>query len=97
MKDRVKQVYLMLGNILNNPRAFGLEERPPRPLQDAMNRMQRELMEALREETTEKDFLPAELSQDADCRAFGAVTFPSASFTFHDEDHAVEDASGREL
>jgi hypothetical protein len=84
MINRVKHVYLTLGNILNNPRAFGLEERPPRPLLDALSRMRRELMEELREEASEEDFLPAELSQDADGHAFAAVT--SASFTLHEED-----------
>ncbi len=79
MKNRIKHVYLMLGNILNNPRAFGLEERPPKPLLDALSRMQREMMEELREEATEEDFLPAELSQDADRHAYTAVT--STSFT----------------
>lgn len=90
MKDRMVQVYLMLGNILNNPRAFGLGERPPRPLQDAMNRMQRQLMDGLRQETIEEDFLPAELSQDADQHDPAGV---SASFTLQDEDQTVEGAS----
>jgi len=84
MNDRVKHVYLMLGNVLNNPRAFGLEERIPKPLQDALSRMQREMMEELREESTEEDFLPAELSQDADRDAYAAVT--STSFALHGDE-----------
>jgi hypothetical protein len=84
MSDRVKHVYLMLGNVLNNPRAFGLEERIPKPLQDALNRMQREMMEELREEATEEDFLPAELSQDADKHAYTAVM--STSFALHGDE-----------
>ncbi|HEY7405008.1 MAG TPA: hypothetical protein VIB39_15895 [Candidatus Angelobacter sp.] len=87
MKDRVKHVYLWLGNVLNNPRAFGLEERPPQPLLDVLSRMHRELMEELREEAAEEDFLPAELSQDADRHDFAAAT--STSFTLHEEDQAL--------
>jgi hypothetical protein len=30
MKDRIKEVYLMLGHVLNNPKAFGMEERMPK-------------------------------------------------------------------
>jgi hypothetical protein len=78
MRDRVKQVYLMLGNVLNNPRAFGLEERPPRPLQDVLSRMQKELMEELLEKAEDEGFLAMELSQDADD---AAVAGTSISFT----------------
>jgi hypothetical protein len=84
MKDRIKHVYLTLGHVLNNPRAFGLEERPPKPLLDALSKMQRELMEELREEASEDDFLPAELSQDADPHCAAAVI--STSFTLHNDE-----------
>lgn len=79
MKDRVKDVYLMLGHILNTPRAFGLEERPPKALDEALSKMQLDLMHELREEMSEEDFLAMELSQDADREAFPEVT--STSFT----------------
>jgi hypothetical protein len=79
MNDRVKEVYLMLGQILNNPRAFGLAERPPKALDEALTKMQLNLMHELREEMSEGDFLAMELSQDADREAFPEVT--STSFT----------------
>ena len=79
MEQRVKNVYLMLGHILNNPRAFGLEERPPKALDEALSKMQLDLMHELREEMSEADFLEMELSQDADREAFPEVT--STSFT----------------
>lgn len=79
MRDRVKEVYLMLGRVLNNPRAFGLGERAPKALDEALSRMQLELMHELREEMSEEDFLVMELSQDADHEIFPAVT--STSFT----------------
>ncbi len=79
MKDRVKDVYLTLGQILNNPRAFGLEERPPKALDKALSNMQLDLMHELKEEMSEESFLAMELSQDADREAFPEVT--STSFT----------------
>jgi hypothetical protein len=79
MKDRLKDVYLMLGHILNNPRAFGLEERLPKALDEALSKMQLNLMHELREEMSEQDFLAMELSQDADSEAFPEIT--STSFT----------------
>ena len=79
MKERIKEVYLMLGHILNNPRAFGLEERPPKVLNEALSKMQLELMHELRAEISEEDFLEMELSQDADRETFPEVT--STSFT----------------
>ena len=74
MKDRVKSVYLSLGHILNNPRAFGFAERIPKELSDALSGMQRELFEELKEETSEDELLAAELSQDTDHPPFPAVT-----------------------
>ena len=85
MKDRVKDVYLMLGHILNNPRAFGLEERLPKALNEALSTMQLDLMHELREEMSEEDFLVMELSQDADHEMFPAVT--STSFTVRKADN----------
>lgn len=79
MEQRVKNVYLMLGHILNNPRAFGLEERLPKALEEALSKMQLDLMHELRDEMSEADFLAMELSQDADRDDFPAVT--STSFT----------------
>jgi hypothetical protein len=79
MKDRVKEVYLMLGRVLNNPRAFGLEERLPKALDEALSKMQSDLMHELKEEMSQESFLAMELSQDADREAFPEVT--STSFT----------------
>lgn len=79
MKDRVKEVYLMLGRVLNNPRAFGLEERLPKALDEALSRMQLDLMHELKEEMPQESFLAMELSQDADRETFPEVT--STSFT----------------
>lgn len=66
MKNRLKEIYVMLGRVLNNPRAFGLNERIPRSLEDALTKLRLELMEELREETPDEEFLETELSQDAD-------------------------------
>ena len=83
MKDRVKAVYLSLGHILNNPKAFGFEERVPKELSEALSGMQWELFEALKEEMAEDELLAAELSQDTDHPAFPAVI--SASFALRRE------------
>jgi hypothetical protein len=77
MEDRVKNVYLMLGHILNNPRAFGMEERLPKALDEALSKMQLDLMHELRDEMSEEDFLAMELSQDADREAFPEITSTS--------------------
>ena len=66
MKSRLKEIYVMLGQVLNNPRSFGLGERIPRSLEDALSKLRLELMEELRENTPEEEFLETELSQDAD-------------------------------
>jgi hypothetical protein len=79
MKERVKEAYLMLGRVLNNPRAFGLEERLPKALDEALSKMQLDLMHELKEEMSEENFLAMELSQDADHETFPEVT--STSFT----------------
>lgn len=79
MKDRVKDVYLMLGQIWNNPKAFGLEERPPKALNEALSKMQLDLLHELKEEMAEEDFLVMELAQDADHEVFPAATSTSFS------------------
>ena len=69
MRDRIKEVYLTLGRILNEPARFGLGQRAPRALADTLGLARQELMQELREELAESDFLAAELSQDADRHA----------------------------
>lgn len=66
MKNRIKVLYLDIGRVLNNPTAFGLEERMPKSLGDALTRIQCELLEELKDEGLETGFLAQELSQDAD-------------------------------
>jgi len=83
MKDRVKAVYLSLGHILNNPGAFGFEDRVPKELSDVLSEMQRELLDELKEEIAEDELLAAELSQDTDRPSFPAVT--STSFSLRKE------------
>jgi len=83
MKDRVKAVYLSLGHILNNPRAFGFADRVPKELSAALSGMQRELFDELKEEMADEEFLAAELSQDTDNPSFPAVT--STSFSLRKE------------
>jgi hypothetical protein len=80
MKNRIKELYLDLGRILNSPKMFGLGERLPRALADELTRIQLELLEELREQGAEQDYLSQELSQDADRHAFPRVT--STSFVF---------------
>lgn len=79
MRDRLKEIYLLLGRILNNPRAFGLGDRVPRALDEALSKLRQELMEELREESAGEDFLEAELSQDADRKTFPSETATSFS------------------
>jgi len=79
MKSRIKNVYLMLGRVLNSPKAFGLKERLPKALDEALSRMQLDLLHELQEELSEQGFLDMELSQDCDHEAFPAVT--STAFT----------------
>ena len=79
MKSRLKEIYIMLGRVLNNPRSFGLGDRIPRSLEDALTKLRLELMEELRDETLEEEFLETELSQDADrhvARRSKAAVFP---------------------
>ena len=79
MNSRLKHIYLLVGQVLNDPRTFGLEDRPPNALQDALTKIQTELMKELQEEISEEEFLATELSQDADSPVFFGVT--STSFT----------------
>lgn len=66
MKSRLKDIYIMLGRVLTHPKSFGLGERIPRSLEDALTKLRLELMEELRDDTPEEEFLETELSQDAD-------------------------------
>ena len=66
--DRVLLVYKALGRVLNSPQAFGLGERPPKPLIEALSAMRQSLREELVEEKqlSSEDWLSRDLSQDAD-------------------------------
>lgn len=77
MKDRIKNLYLEIGEVLNNPERFGLAERMPERLGDVLTRIQLELMEELRERGEGDGFLAEELSQDADLHAIRGVTSTS--------------------
>jgi len=67
---RVSLVYKALGRLLDNPQSFGLGERMPKPLAEAVTSMRRSLREELAEENelSSRDWLSCELSQDADHR-----------------------------
>ena len=77
MNSRLKHIYLLVGRVLNNPQAFGLEQRPPKELQIALTKVQCELMKELQEEISEEDFLVVELLQDSDNLAHADVTSTS--------------------
>ena len=79
MNQRVKNAYMELGQILENPQAFGFDERIPRALENKLDKVRRELFEELREESPDDDNLARELSQDADSTSTPFVT--STSFT----------------
>jgi hypothetical protein len=66
--NRVLLVYNALGRVLNSPQSFGLGERPPKPLIEALCEMRRSLREELVEENqlSSEDWLSRDLSQDAD-------------------------------
>jgi hypothetical protein len=66
--NRVLLVYKALGRVLNNPQSFGLGERPPKPLTEALSAMRQNLGEELAEENdpSSEDWLSRDLSQDAD-------------------------------
>jgi hypothetical protein len=54
-----------------------MEERLPKALDEALSKMQLDLMHELRDEMSEEDFLAMELSQDADREAFPEITSTS--------------------
>lgn len=66
--NRLMQVYKMLGQLLNNPQSFGLSERPPKLLVEALSTMRKNVREELVEEDQllAEDWMSSELSQDAD-------------------------------
>jgi hypothetical protein len=68
--NRVFLVYKALGRVLNSPQSFGLGERPPKLLTEALCSMRQSLREELVEENELScgDWLSSELSQDADQR-----------------------------
>ena len=88
MKSRIKKVYLSLGHILNNPKAFGLEERAPKALADALNSIQQELFKEVKDELTDENMLAAELSQDADQPILGVS---STSFALRETEVQMRD------
>ena len=65
---RVMLVYKGLGRVLNNPQSFGLGDRAPKSLVEALSEMRQSLREELVEERelSSEDWLSGELSQDAD-------------------------------
>ena len=68
LTSRIKQVHRDLGRILDGPGLFGLGERAPVPLVNALTTMRQQLREELIElrQWESGDDLPAELSQDSD-------------------------------
>ena len=68
MPQQLQEVYTGLGQVLDNPGAFGLGEHVPHALADKLQSMRRMLHEAIGElanEQPEGD-LAAELSEDFD-------------------------------
>ena len=65
---RVIKVYRELGRVLSQPQAFGLGDRAPQALVDALTAMRHNLRDELLEQNQEssEDLLNSELSQDAD-------------------------------
>jgi hypothetical protein len=68
LTSRIKQVHRDLGRILDTPESFGLGERAPVPLVNALTTMRQNLRDELIElrQWESDDDLPAELSQDSD-------------------------------
>lgn len=66
--NRVLLVYKALGRVLNSPQAFGLGDRPPKELSEALCAMRQSLRDELLEENelSSGDWLSHDLSQDAD-------------------------------
>ena len=70
-------VYEELGRVLDRPQSFGLGERPPEPLTEALRAMRQSLRDELVEENelSSGDWLSRDLSQDADrCRPVKAAS-----------------------
>lgn len=78
MPCEIQEVYAKLGDVLDNPRAFGLGNTVPGPLAESLRAMRQKLGAVLKEqeEETGSDDLEAELSQDAD-RFCHANAWPS--------------------
>ena len=53
LKNRIKVVYNDLGRVLNSPESFGLGERAPNPLVNALTAMRQNLREELIETVPE--------------------------------------------
>lgn len=66
--NRILLVYKTLGQILNDPQSFGLGDRAPKPLVEALTVARQSLREDLEEENrlAAEVWLSGELSQDAD-------------------------------
>jgi len=66
--NRVLLVYKALGRVLNSPQSFGLGDRLPERLVEALSAMRQSLREEIAEENemSSGDWLSSELSQDAD-------------------------------
>lgn len=66
--NRVLLVYKTLGQVLNNPRSFGLGDRAPKPLVEVLTAMRQSLRQELEEDSrrSAEDWLSDELAQDAD-------------------------------
>ena len=68
MPQQLQEVYAQLGEVLNDPQAFGLGGRVPGALADrliSMRRMLREAMSEIEQDQPDGD-LASELSEDAD-------------------------------
>lgn len=71
--NRIMLVYKMLGQILDCPQSFGLGDRPPKALVEALSTMRKNVREELIEENRllSEDWMSSELSQDADVMPAG--------------------------
>lgn len=75
-RNPLKEIYCMLGRVLNRPAAFGLGDRAPKRLVEILTISRRRLMEELVEQKCSRELdelsLEAELSQDTDTHSFPA-------------------------
>lgn len=80
MRRQIREVYTELGQVLDNPQAFGLGHYVPQLLADRLESMRRMLEKAGREQgsLSPDDDLAKELSQDADRPSFHCVVPESA-------------------